>query len=165
MEFNRIEGNMKKSLAKLKIVEKEEGFTLIEILVVILIIGILAAIAIPVFLNQRQTAADAKILSDTKNVALAMETYFSANPQAVSANVAEIRNMAKIDIQNANYYILGGANDWCITAADPDGKLYNDVYESPTRTGYILYSSKQGGINQNIGTIGSQSCNIYKFKL
>lgn len=57
---------------------KEEGFTLIEILVVILIIGILAAIAIPVFLNQRQKSTEATLISDTKNAAIAIQNYYSS---------------------------------------------------------------------------------------
>lgn len=55
----------------------EDGFTLIEILVVVLIIGILAAIAIPVFLNQRQKANDAAITSDVVNAAKVVETYLA----------------------------------------------------------------------------------------
>ena len=55
----------------------EEGFTLIELLVVIIIIGILAAIAIPVFLNQRQKGYDAAVTSDLKNAATAQETYYN----------------------------------------------------------------------------------------
>ena len=57
--------------------ENEEGFTLIELLVVIIIIGILAAIAIPVFLNQRQKGYDAGIKSDLDNAATAEETYLT----------------------------------------------------------------------------------------
>jgi len=54
---------------------KEEGFTLIELLVVIIIIGTLAAIAIPVFLNQRKKGYDAQVRSDIHNAAAQLETY------------------------------------------------------------------------------------------
>jgi len=53
---------------------RESGFTLVELLVVILIIGMLAAIAIPVFLNQRRKAVDATIKSDLRTVAIGLET-------------------------------------------------------------------------------------------
>ena len=55
--------------------KREGGFTLIELLVVILIIAILAAIAIPVFLNQRKKGWVAQAQSALKNMATAEETY------------------------------------------------------------------------------------------
>jgi type IV pilus assembly protein PilA len=59
---------------------RESGFTLIELLVVMIIIGILAGIAIPVYLKQRESAHRTQAVSDMRNAAEAVETYVATDP-------------------------------------------------------------------------------------
>jgi type IV pilus assembly protein PilA len=64
------------------------GFSLIELLVVILVIGILAAIAIPVYLHQRDHAYDAVAKSDLNQLAQFEEMYLESH--ATYGTIAEI---------------------------------------------------------------------------
>ena len=70
----------------------EEGFTLIELLVVILIIAILAAIAIPVFLRQREKGWRSQMQSALKNAATAQESYATENNGEYTTTLTDLED-------------------------------------------------------------------------
>jgi len=67
----------------------EAGFTLIELMVVVLIIAILIAIAIPTFLGARQRAQDKQAQSNIRNALTTEKTYYVDN-QAYTATAANL---------------------------------------------------------------------------
>ena len=67
-----------------------KGFTLIELLIVVVIIGILAAIAIPKFANTKEKAYLASMKSDLRNMATTQESYFADNQVYTSGPASNV---------------------------------------------------------------------------
>jgi type IV pilus assembly protein PilA len=115
----------------------ESGFTLVELLVVMLILGILAAIAIPAFFNQRDKAQDSDAKASVRAAQTAMETYATDNNgEYTGANEAALINIEETLNDAPNPLVVSGVS--------ADG--YTLTVPSDTTTDFIITRETDGNI-------------------
>ena len=103
--------------------QNRKGFTLIELLIVVVIIGILAAIAIPKFASTKEKAYLASMKSDLRNLATAEEGYFADNQVYTNISASNLAGVATADaatgfVPSAGVTITGtatGGTGWSAT--------------------------------------------------
>ena len=124
--------------------DKEAGFTLVELLVVMLILGILAAIAIPAFFNQKEKANDSQAKAYAHTAQVAMETYATDNGGTYTG--ADPTDLEAIEptLTSADLAVptAGAGYDLTVTAANT-GNVFHVVRNGTT--GEVTFTCTTAG--------------------
>jgi len=107
-----------------------KGFTLIELLIVVVIIGILAAIAIPRFGETRQRAYTSAMQSDLNQVRTAQEMFYQDNAFSYASSIGDLEGQYFTGTDGVNITIVSGDSDGWSATADHDASAVTCEYDS-----------------------------------
>ena len=108
-------------------IRSRAGFTLIELLIVVVIIGILAAIAIPKFATTKEKAYVAAMKSDLRNLATTMEAY-SADNMVYTNNVAALNFTPSTGVGTPTISLNADNQGWTATVTHQATSVTCTIY-------------------------------------
>ena len=132
--------------------QSESGFTLVELLVVMLILGLLAAIAIPAFFNQRTKAQDAEAKSTAKTAQTALETLATDN----NGSYATATRAALKTIEPTLSSASTGANT--LTTLTVAASSYTITVSSASNNSFSIVRATDGSLTYPCDTDGNGGC-------
>jgi type IV pilus assembly protein PilA len=125
----------------------ESGFTLVELLVVMLILGILAAIAIPTFFNQRDKARDASAKEEVRTAQTAMETYAIDHQGSYTGATAALLDDIEPTIDDATLVVTpnAGGDGYVLTQTSDTGTTFTVTKGADGSTAFSCSAPGEGG--------------------
>lgn len=138
-------------------IKTKKGYTLLEILMVMGIIGILTAVSASAFLSARLTARDARRKTDLEQIRGALETYKA--DKNVYPGILSTPTLSSGNISTLSPFLASGLNQY-ISAIPSDPIATMHYYYVTTASGYYLCASLEGLPQTASTNCGSADCGV-----